>query len=133
MNKAWLPITAGTLDILSGSFQLAFFAYITYGIIYQQLMTVGENVGSILLRFIFIITAHLAITGIFAILGGIYVLKKKRWNLVYVGAVTASIPLVFLSFVLSMEIHPVYAPISLVGIAALVLSLRVEKEFRQDI
>mgnify|MGYP000577787240 CR=1 FL=1 len=96
-------------------------------------MTVGENVGSILLRFIFIITAHLAITGIFAILGGIYVLKKKRWNLVYVGAVTASIPLVFLSFVLSMEIHPVYAPISLVGIAALVLSLRVEKEFRQDI
>ena len=131
MNKTWMPIAAGILDIISGVFQLAVFAYLSYGTVYQHITTVGNNVGLAWLRVILIYTAPLTITGILAIVGGIYILQKKKSNLVYLGALAASIPLVLLVAVISWVYHPAWALFLPIGIGALFLSLRAEKEFKK--
>jgi len=71
-------------------------------------------------------TIH-AITGIVAILGGVCLLKKGKKNLIYLGALAASLPLVLL-----LAIHPAYGLILPIGIGALILSLRAEKKFKQQ-
>lgn len=116
-KKGWMPATAGILDIISGSF----------GLFVGMILLVLGTLGSGMLRFfevgipeispvvilaIFSAAAvPLAITGILAIVGGIYAIRRKMWGLALAGSIAAFFP----SWIL--------------GIAAIVLTILSKKEF----
>ena len=82
MDKKWMPITAGVLDILyglgevvAGSFAVTASQFITSGIDWRR-----------------IIFALLIAVGVLVIVGGVYALKRKMWWLALVGSVFALIP-----------------------------------------
>ena len=128
MRKKWMPIAAGILDIMSGAFQLLVAVVLFINFMF------GTHSG-ITLSFTkvwFIISAPLALTGTLAMVAGVYLMQGEKRGLVYVGALAASIPLALPVLFLSVAAHPTWAFILLIGIGALVLSLRAEKEFKES-
>lgn len=79
MNKKWMPITAGVLDIING---VAGIVVGLYGFINQMI-----NPPIYKDWYEDWIALTLFIAGIMAIIGGIGVIKKKRLSLALVGAI----------------------------------------------
>ncbi len=125
MNKTWIPVAAGILDIISGALQLGVSLSAIGLIIFRGWSIAGINPFSL------IFTLPWLGTGVVAILGGIYIIQRKKWNLAFFGSLAAFIPLgvlvTFYSFALN---QPAWAAVLLVGIAAIVLTVLSRNEFR---
>lgn len=120
-----MPIAAGMLDLIGGATQLlaTIFASI-YGI------ALGAVGGVLILDAIF------GFTGILAIVGGVYALRRKKWGLAFAASFTAFFPCVlwpflFSSLIVSISPELLFAPPSLLGIAAIVLTVLSRKEFKR--
>ena len=125
MNKKWMPIVAGILDIISGALQLGGSLSAIGLIISRGWSIAGINPLSL------IFTLPWIGTGVVAILGGIYIIQRKKWNLAFWGAFAAFIPLgVLVTFYSLMFNQPAWALILLLGIAAIVLTVLSKKEFK---
>ena len=125
MNRKWMPITAGILDIISGALQL-------WAALYALILFVLKGWGWLGYGLIIlIIGSPCFITSIVAIVGGIYVIQGKKRYIVYLGALAAFFPLIIPSlFLYGLDGNPIWWSVMLIGIAALVLSLRVEKKYK---
>lgn len=141
MNKQWIPKAAGILNIISGVVQFTIFATVAAVTFLELTRGGGWDVGKAMWLLYAAIALPLGITGILAILGGVYVMQKRRWKLAYLGAFTACFPFILIFSLLWFEIIPSMmggeawwliiltgSLIMLVGIAALVLTLLAEKE-----
>ena len=125
MNRKWMPITAGVLDILGGSIQLLF-------VIWASIYTVFA-VHSV--EGLFEVDSFFGFTGILAIVGGIYALRKKKWGLALAGSFTAFFPnilwpFLFLDIRIFISFEMLLTPLLFFGIAAIVLTVLSRKEFR---
>ena len=119
-----MPVAAGILDFVGGAFQLlAIVGMLIYGILLGGL-------GPALL----IATALFAFTGILAVVGGAYALRRKKWGLAFAGSFTAFFPCLLWPFLFSMLLVAIssellFIPPVLLGIATIVLTAVSKKEF----
>ena len=123
MERTWMPIAAGILNIIAGAFFLlggiavattlgtpmaeAVAGYVTYSL--GSGVTLTLSVVTIVIS---ILATVLIIPGIVSLLGGIYALKRSLWGLALAGAI-------FTSF---------YLPPS--GIPAIIFIALSKKEFK---
>lgn len=80
MNKKWMPITDGILDIVYGALGVPFGIYTS---IFASLLS--ESMGSE--YWPYIIGPMAFIAGILSIIGGIYTIKLKHWSLALIGSI----------------------------------------------
>jgi len=124
MNKKWMPITAGVLDIVSGALQLWVALYALRHFVLKGWGIAGFNLLTL------IIALPCFFTGVVAILGGLYAIRSKKGNIVYLGAIAAIVPLIIPSlFLFGLEGNPTWWFIMLIGIGAIVLTLLSKKQF----
>lgn len=137
MNKTWKPIAAGTLDIAGGIYG------IIIGLLAIYFFTCVFFVGVLLdhpdlsLFFTQYSGAIVAfITGILAVVGGIYAFRRKRWGWALTGAVAVSISLaispLFHTMFFFNFINPEWSFLALLGLAPIVLTVLSKKEFEQS-
>ena len=110
MQKTPMPTVAGILAIAAGGFKLLGLLGLiiaSFFVIASPVPAVGVDPAVILL----IISIPLAILGILAVVGGIYALQRKKWGLALAGSIAA------------------FLPFSLMGIAALILTVLSKNEF----
>lgn len=80
MEKTGSPIAGGVLSIVAGAIHIFGFLGCMIALIY-----VPAHVGIIL----GIVGGYLLITGILPIIGGIYALQRKKWELALAGSIIA--------------------------------------------
>jgi membrane protease YdiL (CAAX protease family) len=91
MKRTWMPRAAGILCIIAGVLILVIIGWVV------DLNVGGPSheggYGVIFLALFFApISILLIILGIFAIVGGIYALKRRRWGLALAGSICVLIP-----------------------------------------
>jgi hypothetical protein len=107
-KETWMPMTAGILDIVAGSFGLiCALVFILMGGVMRFVPDVPRFLGPIFMA----LAGPFAIVAILAIVGGVYALKRKIWGLALAGSIAAFFP----SWIL--------------GIAAIVFTALSKKEF----
>ena len=85
MNRKWMPIAAGILEILAG------FMFLASAFLYLMMLHVvgapwaGLSLAVILAGFL----------GILPVVGGICALRRRRWKLAFVGSLP-TVPLFFI-------------------------------------
>ena len=120
-----MPITAGVLDIVSGAFQLWVALYALRHFVLKGWGIAGLNLLTL------IIALPCFLTGVVAILGGLYAIRSNKGNIAYLGAIAAFVPLTIPSlFLYGLEGNPTWWFIMLIGIAAIVLTVLSKKEFK---
>jgi len=125
VRKKWMPITAGLLDIVSGALQLWVALYALRHFVLKGWGIAGFNLLTL------IIALPCFLTGVVAILGGLYAIRSKKGNIAYLGAIAAFVPLIIPSlFLFGLEGNPTWWFIMLIGIGAIVLTLLSRKEFK---
>lgn len=88
-KKTWMPMTAGILDIISGSCGLiGALVFIFLG----GVMRFVPDVPPFLWPIFTALAVPFAIVGILAIVGGIYALQRKIWGLALAGSIAAFFP-----------------------------------------
>ncbi len=104
MNKTWMPIVAGTLTIIGGLF---FFVSVT-------------------------LWAHwpLFLTAIFAVVGGVYAWERRKWPIALAGSISALFNLLFINSIMRDYRSEWFWALTLIGIAAVVLTVLSRKEFK---
>ena len=96
MEKTPKPIIAGSLSIFSGGVSLIGFIGLLIASIATG-WTAADITGwlpemSIALSVLIILTVLSLVTGILALLGGIYAVQRKKWGWALVGSICALIP-----------------------------------------
>ena len=122
MNRKWMPITAGILVILIGSF----------GILWGLLaMTLGTGFWLDTwspLQSLLLMGLLMTVIGVLVVVGGVFGLRRKRWSLTTVGACMAIIPAFYLWDVTSeISILLVTVP----AIIAIILTILSRKQFEK--
>jgi hypothetical protein len=116
MQKTWMPMTAGILEIIAGGFGLiAGLVLFIIGAVGSKLMAYYvPDIPPATLVVIFIsIAVPLIVIAVLAIVGGIYALRRKIWGLALAGSIAAF-----------------FIPSSwLLGIAAIVFTALSKNEF----
>ncbi len=99
MEKTWKPTVAGILDIVAGVFSLfGILGLVFFALGVAKFMEFGgaDAFGVFMPGNLTILiwggVAFLAITGILAVVGGIYALQRKNWGLALTGSIAASLP-----------------------------------------
>ena len=94
MNKPWMPIAAGVLDICGGVIQLLLAIFLIIARIISDVYTLGIK-DTYLIITLFVLSASLAI------IGSIYSIRRTRWPLALIGSVAASafLPIIIEYFV----------------------------------
>jgi hypothetical protein len=109
IQKTAMPVVAGILSLVSGSLRLLG----VLGIIIASFFMVDggrfARVNPIVI--LSIVAVFLVITGVLAIVGGVYTLKRKNYGLSLAGAIAALLPF------------------NLLGLASVVLLALSRKEF----
>jgi Zn-dependent protease len=99
MNKKWMPITAGVLDIAYGAFGVLFGPYAFIFTYFISVSFHGTYRAAIMGPMAFI-------AGILSLIGGIYHIKIKHWSLALIGSIcTLLITWVFLSALTQLQLH----------------------------
>ena len=120
MSKKWMPPVAGILIVLGGTLQLL----APLCVIFRELTIPVELAMA---------SSILVITGILAIVGGFYVLRRKKWYLALAVSILAFFPLLLWYLLGSfMWFEQEWVLILILGIAAIVLSLLSKKESEQQ-
>jgi hypothetical protein len=130
MNKKWMPITAGVLDIISGA--CATFLGLVLVTIRYEVRTYGSYP-----IYYDIVAPLLVVIGVLAIVGGIYTIKGNIWPLALTGAIAgllASTPWVYIywsGFNISdfFDILILFNLTAVPGIVAIVLTVLSRKQF----
>jgi hypothetical protein len=129
MNKKWMPITAGILEILAGFWILISTFY---------LVGFAETPLEALEPHEFLLISILIILGVLPLIGGVFALIHRKWRLALAGA-AAVIPLPFITFSVLAAVAeydyniPVPYTISLevlLSISPIVLLLLSKREFK---
>ena len=90
MNKKWMPIAAGILEILAG-FVMLVSALCFFALLYWEAPRPWQDLS--LLSWIWWLAPFVAgLFGIVSLVGGVYALKRRRWGLAFAGAI-ATFPL----------------------------------------
>jgi hypothetical protein len=106
-EKTWKPTTAGILSIISGAIGVTFcIVVVVLG------STIGAFFGFEVVWGWSTFAIPLIISGIIAIVGGIYALRRKIWGLALVGSICALI-----------------GPGSLLGLLAIIFVIMGKREF----
>ena len=109
MQKTWMPMVAGILDIVAGSLDVILaIALIFVGV----LMRFVPDVPPFLWPLFMGLAGPFAIVGILAFVGGIYALQRKIWGLALAGSIAAF-----------------FTPSWVLGIAAIVFTALSKNEF----
>jgi len=120
VNKKWMPIAVGILGIIGGTLQLL----APLCVISRELSLPVELAMA---------SSILVITGILAIVGGFYVLRRKKWHLALAVSIVAFFPLLLWYLLGSfMWFEQEWVLILILGIAAIVLSVLSKKESEQQ-
>ena len=124
MNKTWMPIAAGVLDICGGVIQLLLAIFLIIARIISDVYTLGIK-DTYLIITLFVLSASLAI------IGSIYSIRRTRWPLALIGSVAASafLPIIIAYFVVYEDALGglIYTP---PGIAAIILTALSKREFK---
>jgi len=88
-KKTWMPMAAGILDIVSGSFGLIGVCGLTIG---GGVMRMIPDMPRFLPPLFMGLAIPLAIVGILAIVGGIYAMQRKNWGMALAGSIAAFFP-----------------------------------------
>lgn len=119
MNKTWMPVVAGTLDIICSVFHILVVFGLTIAIVatgggmrFDGALIPGAygglgNVTALLLS----IAIPFAAAAALSMVGGIYALERKKWGWALAGSIAA------------------FFPIGLIGTAAIVLTALSKDEF----
>ncbi len=117
MEQSRTSMVAGILDIISAVFKL----FVVFGLIiaiiaaesgpYMGMFRAAWGFPANVIAILWTITIPLAILGILAMVGGIYALQGKNWPLALAGSIAAALPL------------------SVVGIAAFIVTVLTRNEF----
>ncbi len=96
MDRTWMPMVAGILDIIAGALAviggLAFLIIGGFSYAIFSGVAVSNDEFTFLLSVIFIVIAILSIIiGILAITGGAFALRKRIWGLSLAGSIAALI------------------------------------------
>jgi len=119
-QKAWRTRAAGILAIVAGALGLA--QFVTVAVV--EIHYLDWSALADLLRTSGIITATVAIvitTGIVAIVGGSFALKRRRWRLALAGSICAMFCVIFVPILLNVPL----------AIAAIVLVVLGKGQFEQ--
>jgi hypothetical protein len=115
MEKKWMPITAGILDIVAGALSLVGLPFAILGVVTIESVSGTEILPGVPPNFVYLILAVIALIAfcidVLAIVCGIYTLRRKKWGV----ALTGSIAALFASWIL--------------GIPAIVFTVMSKKEF----
>jgi hypothetical protein len=115
MERKWMPVTAGILDIVAGFLSLMglFFAFL--GLVVLETVRSADILPGVPANFILLVLAIIALFAfcidILAIVCGIYTLRRKKWGV----ALTGSIAAFFASWIL--------------GIPAIVFTIMSKRQF----
>jgi len=104
MNRKWMPIAAGTLTIIGG---LTFFVSVSLWAFWP-----------------------LVVPSIFAIVGGVYAWERRKWPIALAGSISALFTLLFMSTIMRDYRSEWFWALTLIGIAAVVLTVLSRKEFK---
>jgi hypothetical protein len=86
MDRAWAPVTAGILDIISGIWALCWvFALALGGGITSIVSGVPQWVPTLL----FGLAIPFALLALLAVIGGIVAIQRKSWGLALAGSISA--------------------------------------------
>ena len=103
MNKSWMPTAAGVLCIVSAAIRLIAVLGLIVAIIATGNVLVFTGLGFWfplnVIAVLWIITVPLAVTGVLALIGGIFALQRKRWGLALAGSIAAFLPFGILGLV----------------------------------
>ncbi len=96
MNKSWMPTAAGVLCIISAAVRLILVLVLIIAMIVTGEFLIFTGLGFWLplnvMAVLWIITVPLAVTGVLALVGGIFALQRKRWGLALAGSIAAFLP-----------------------------------------
>lgn len=94
MERTWKPIAAGILCIIAGVLILVIPSIVVALNIGELIRPSPEGGYGVIFFILFLapVSILLVIVGIFAIVGGIYALKRRRWGLALAGSICALIP-----------------------------------------
>jgi len=113
MEKKWMPMVAGILDIICG----AVAALITIGLLIAGIVTgvvaaVAPDLPKFVPPLLLGLSVPAAVIAVLAILGGVRALHRKNWELALAGSIVAF-----------------FNPWWLLGLAAIVLTALSRKQF----
>jgi len=100
-----MPIVAGTLTIIGG---LTFFVSVSLWAFWP-----------------------LVVPSIFAIVGGVYAWERRKWPIALAGSISALFTLLFMNSIMRDYRSEWFWALTLIGIAAVVLTVLSKKEFKQ--
>jgi hypothetical protein len=113
MEKTWMSLTAGILDIICGSIAiLILLVLMIVGGISGIVMPMMPRFPELMPALLWWLSIPAAIIAILAITGGICSLQRKNWGLALAGSIAA------------------FFPLWLLGIAAIVLTVLSKEEFK---
>ena len=116
MNRTWKPIVAGILSIIGGTLQLL----APLCVLFRELSLQVEFA---------MVSSPLIITGILAIVGGFYVLRRKKRHQALAVSTLAFLPLLLWYLLDSfMWFEQEWVLILILGIAAIILSVLSKRE-----
>ncbi len=96
MNKTWMPTAAGVLCIISAAVRLILVLVLIIAMIVTGEFLIFTGLGFWfplnVMAVLWLITVPLAVTGVLALVGGIFALQRKRWGLALAGSIAAFLP-----------------------------------------
>ncbi|MBL7165644.1 MAG: hypothetical protein ISS55_04065 [Dehalococcoidales bacterium] len=103
MNKSWMPTAAGVLNIISAAIRLLVVLCLIIAMIVTGDFLIFTGLGFWfplnVMAVLWLITVPLAVTGVLALIGGIFALQRKRWGLALAGSIAAFLPFGILGLV----------------------------------
>jgi len=116
MKSPWMPTAAGVLDIVSGAVRLVAVIGLVISMIAAGDFLVFTGLGAWyplnVMTLLWIITVPLAITGVLAVIGGVFALQRRKWGLALAGSIAA------------------FLPFGILGIAAIVFTALSRDDFK---
>jgi hypothetical protein len=109
MEKLWKARVAGILDIIAGV--IAIIGYVVL-VNFGSFSIFFKEIPGYVREIVFGVSELLAISGLIAIVGGIFALNRRAWSMALAGSIAA------------------FFGSQLLGIAAIILTAISKKEFR---
>ena len=92
MEKTWKPMVAGILNIVSGAFALlSVIGLVIAIVVIESDFFVEPGIPDFVTTVLWIVAIPFFIIGVLAIMGGVYALRRKTWELALAGAVATTV------------------------------------------
>lgn len=141
VQKTWMPMAAGIIDIIGGAYLGFILAKWLYSFFSIPVDNPGSRLMALLMFFAFslciAVAFYLSVAASLAFAGGIFAIKRKHWGLALAGSVFVFIspPLLLFHWVLKEAANSLHSNswivVILLGAAAMILLIFSKKEFQQ--